>query len=208
MRTVREAEVHRLIGGAACLDFANTLNGHRRAAAHEYLHDPRDLVLWSRHAQVITPGDARLLLKQVANQPSTAAGVFRGALALREAIFRVFDALANHRRPAESDLERLNRAWRTGQRHSRLVPATHGFQLQWDDDPGLERITRILATSAISLLTSAEIERIRACAGDRCDWLFVDGSRNHLRQWCSMDECGNRAKMKRRQQRRRSSPGV
>lgn len=207
-RTFREAEFHRLIGGAACLDFANTLNGHRRAAGHEYLHDPRDLVLWSRHAQVITAGEARLLLKQVAGQPSTAAGIFRGTLALREAIFRIFDALANHRPPAESDLEQLNRAWRAGQRHSRLVPATDGFQVQWDDDPGLERITRMLSASAISLLTSAEVERIRACGGERCDWLFVDASRNHMRRWCSMDECGNRAKMKRRQRRRHSSQGA
>jgi predicted RNA-binding Zn ribbon-like protein len=85
------------------------------------------------------------------------------------------------------------------------MAAGDGFQVQWDDHPGLERITRVLAASAISLLTSAEGKRIRACAGDRCDWLFVDGSRNHMRRWCSMDECGNRAKMKRRQRRRNSA---
>lgn len=201
MSQIREAEIHRLIGGALCLDFANTLNGHRRPNGHEYLHDSTDLVLWSRHADAITTVEARLLLNQAAAHPSRAAQVFGRALSLREAMFRIFDALAKKRAPAEKDLERLNLAWREGQRHVLVAPAAHGFHLRWDDDPGLDRILRAVAASAISLLTSGDAERIRACGGDGCDWLFVDGSRNHMRRWCSMDECGNRAKMKRRRRR-------
>ncbi|MCL4825828.1 MAG: CGNR zinc finger domain-containing protein [Caldilinea sp.] len=27
-----------------------------------------------------------------------------------------------------------------------------------------------------------------------CGWLFFDASRNRSRRWCSMEDCGNRAK--------------
>jgi len=46
-------------------------------------------------------------------------------------------------------------------------------------------------------------ERLRTCANPACDWLFLDESRNHSRQWCSMGSCGSRAKMARYRSRRR-----
>ena len=36
--------------------------------------------------------------------------------------------------------------------------------------------------------------RLKACRDDACKWAFYDRSRNHSRTWCSMEECGNRAK--------------
>jgi len=50
--------------------------------------------------------------------------------------------------------------------------------------------------------------RIRVCEErlvGRCAWLFLDTSRNHSRRFCSMDECGNRAKQRRHYQRRKHS---
>src|SRR5438128_325072 len=35
----------------------------------------------------------------------------------------------------------------------------------------------------------------------RCAWLFLDSTRNHSRRYCSMTECGNRAKQRRHYQR-------
>ena len=46
-------------------------------------------------------------------------------------------------------------------------------------------------------------DRLRTCANPACDWLFLDESRNHSRQWCSMESCGSRAKMARYRSRRR-----
>ena len=37
--------------------------------------------------------------------------------------------------------------------------------------------------------------RFKACRGDDCRWVFVDGSRNTSRRWCDMANCGNRAKL-------------
>ena len=195
----RESENHRLIGGELCLDFANTVNGHARWPQHEYLHDYRDLVLWGRHAGALSAGEARMLLREAAARPADAEAVYHLSLNLREMIFRIFAALAAGRRADRADLERLSAAWREGQGHARLIRSAGRFGLGWDDEPCLELLPRAVAASAIHLLISPRVLRLRSCAGESCDWLFVDTSRNHLRRWCTMDECGNRAKMRRRQ---------
>jgi predicted RNA-binding Zn ribbon-like protein len=47
--------------------------------------------------------------------------------------------------------------------------------------------------------------RLKACRGDDCRWVFIDGSRNTSRRWCDMANCGNRAKMAAFRDRRRAS---
>jgi predicted RNA-binding Zn ribbon-like protein len=138
-------------------------------------------------------------------QPGEAEAAFHKAILLRETIFRIFSALAFQKKPTSEDLELLNKVWQESQQHARLMPSSNGFALGWNDEPSLERATRVIADSAIHLLASWQIKQIHRCAGDGCDWLFVDTSRNHLRRWCSMEECGNRAKMRRRQQRKKHS---
>ena len=199
----REAENHRLVGGELCLDFANTLNGHARLPHHEYLLDYRDTVLWGRHAGVLLPDEAGRLLREPARRPAEAQIVYSRGLELRDTIFRILSSLASGNAVSGSDLERLNAVWREGQSHARLVVSSSGFSLGWDDEPCLERLLRAVAASAIHLLASPQVLQVRRCAGANCDWLFLDTSRNHLRRWCSMDECGNRAKMQRRQARQK-----
>jgi predicted RNA-binding Zn ribbon-like protein len=60
-----------------------------------------------------------------------------------------------------------------------------------------------LAVSALSLLSTDTMRRVRICAN--CDWLFADASRNGSRIWCDMAVCGNRRKARRHYRRRRSS---
>lgn len=47
-------------------------------------------------------------------------------------------------------------------------------------------------------------ERVRKCANPRCVLWFYDQSKNGGRRWCSMEVCGNRAKVSRFHQRHRS----
>ena len=62
---------------------------------------------------------------------------------------------------------------------------------------------RPVVRSAAELLTSPEtLLRVRECDGTDCTWLFLDQSRNRSRRWCSMESCGNRAKVRRHYRRR------
>jgi predicted RNA-binding Zn ribbon-like protein len=54
-----------------------------------------------------------------------------------------------------------------------------------------------LALDAIDLFTGPLRQRVRTCAAEDCELLFVDASRPGRRRWCSMARCGSRAKMRR-----------
>jgi len=199
----RDAEIHHLIGGAVCLDFANTLYGHGETPLHEYLFDYRDLILWSRHAGTLPDSDAETLLRKAARQSNEALSTFHRAIALRETIFRVFSTIAHGGYPKPADLEMLNAARSEAYLHSHIERSQDGFVIDWNDKTALERILWPIALSSAELLTSEKVRCVRQCDGDTCDWLFVDTSRNHLRRWCSMSKCGNRAKVRRFLERKR-----
>jgi predicted RNA-binding Zn ribbon-like protein len=46
-------------------------------------------------------------------------------------------------------------------------------------------------------------EGLKECAGDDCNAVFFDRSKNHSGRWCSMSTCGNRAKVRAWRERRR-----
>ncbi|WP_438447324.1 CGNR zinc finger domain-containing protein [Gorillibacterium sp. sgz5001074] len=60
-----------------------------------------------------------------------------------------------------------------------------------------QRILAAVAVSAAELLTAPEPPPVRMCGGEGCGWLFLDETRNRKRRWCSMSDCGNRAKQRR-----------
>ena len=65
------------------------------------------------------------------------------------------------------------------------------------DVPG-DLATDIGAATVAALLRATARpgwSRVKACRGDDCRWVFIDGSRNTSRRWCAMANCGNRAKM-------------
>jgi glycosyltransferase involved in cell wall biosynthesis len=70
-----------------------------------------------------------------------------------------------------------------------------GFAWEWAIGDDLAGVLWPVAHSATGLLTSVPLGRVKGCAG--CNWLFVDESKNKSRRWCSMEDCGTYAKMRR-----------
>ena len=66
-------------------------------------------------------------------------------------------------------------------------------QVDGDITAGEDPIVR----AAADLLASSDVALVRACSSPTCQWLFLDTSKNHHRRWCSMKQCGNRAKVRR-----------
>jgi predicted RNA-binding Zn ribbon-like protein len=204
MTEQRDAEKHHLIGGILCLDFANTLYGHTDTV-HEYLFDYRDLLLWSRHVGILSPDKAGILLAKWEQAPAESEAVFRQAIRLRETIFRVFASLSHDEPPQVEDISTLHQAWLENESHSRLLQTESGFGLGWEETDALGAMLWRITRSAVELLTSDDLKRLKQCG--RCDWLFLDRSRNGNRRWCSMDACGNRVKMARRYKRQKNAGG-
>jgi len=196
-------ETLRLLGGRLCLDFTNTMDPRLGNHPHDYLADYADLVQWSLHVRLLTEGEAEYLQRDAAHRPAEATMTFERAIALREAIYRVFSAIAKRSLPQTADLEALGDAFVEAMSHARLRPSAQGFQWEWvKQEQRLDRMLWPIARSAVELLTSEEVQRVRVCPG--CGWVLLDMSKNGSRQWCSMEGCGSRAKMRRQYARKRA----
>ena len=53
-----------------------------------------------------------------------------------------------------------------------------------------------IARDAVDLFGERGADRIRSCAAAECEMVFYDESRSNNRRWCSMQRCGNRAKVR------------
>jgi predicted RNA-binding Zn ribbon-like protein len=197
--TVKPEENLKLESGWLCLDFANTAEWHLSEHPTERLTSYADLIAWARAISLLPDRAAQQLLRTADQHPTEAARVLDRAVALREAIYHIFVAVAAGKSPSAEDQATLNTELSRSMSKSRLVwnKATFDWGRQGEDGD-LDQMLWWVLQSATNLLTSEDIQRVGVCADDRgCGWLFYDTSRNRTRQWCSMRGCGNRAKAKR-----------
>jgi predicted RNA-binding Zn ribbon-like protein len=110
-------------------------------------------------------------------------------LALEEEFGQI--VVHDRRKPGETRVSGL--AWRP--------------QRRWQSP---ESLLLPLARSLADLVCTEDFTYVKACEGPPCTLLFVDRTRGHVRRWCSMAICGNRAKQsahRQRAQRARKRPG-
>jgi predicted RNA-binding Zn ribbon-like protein len=130
--------------------------------------------------------------------------VFVEAVALREAIFRIFSAAASGADARAGDLALLNRTLARAPARKQLQPidGSYGWRVE-RLKPTVSSLLAPVLWSAGDLLVERRRERVRRCANERCQWLFLDDSKSGTRRWCSMTTCGNRAKARRHYLRHR-----
>src|SRR5437773_1881421 len=81
---------------------------------------------------------------------------------------------------------------------ARLSATDDGFAWTLDSSAAeLDAVLRPLVESAVSLLTSERLARLRRCGNSTCYWLFLDETKNCSRRWCEMASCGNLMKVRR-----------
>jgi predicted RNA-binding Zn ribbon-like protein len=69
------------------------------------------------------------------------------------------------------------------------------------------QVLSMLARDAVDLFAGTLASRIRVCAAADCGLLYLDQSRTGNRQWCSMQRCGTRAKVRTHRDRSRGRDG-
>ena len=195
-----------LVGGRPVVDFVNTVSDRSTGAPYDRLRTFADLVAWSLRVGVIDAAEAQRLGTEAAERPGDAASALDRARVLREVLYDLFEAKLDGRDPPQEALDALNAAVAEALGSRRLEAGAEGYGWTWNDGPDrLDAMLRPLALSAADLLTSAEIARLKRCAQDSCRWVFLDLSKNRSRRWCTMDDCGNRAKARRHYHRRRAA---
>jgi predicted RNA-binding Zn ribbon-like protein len=203
---------HERLGGRLCLDFANTVGGKRAVNARDHLGSYEALLSWGQEAGAVSEAYGRRLLAEARRRPEDAAATLRDALALREAVYRVFLAFAQEEAPRQADLDAVSAWLGRALSQRRLRRGASCCELGWNEPPdALDAVLWPVVASAAELLVSGgELPQVRVCGlyeADECGWLFVDETKSHTRRWCSMKDCGNRAKARRHYQRAKEKAG-
>jgi predicted RNA-binding Zn ribbon-like protein len=216
--------VYRFIGGNLALDFANTVHCVGLPDPLDELKTIGDFLDWARRAEVLHADDLNRLAARFRRDQARARRALTRALRLRSVIYELFSRLAEHGSLQERALGEFNGWCRWAMNHARIAERANqassrrrksgggrqelgmtGLVLAWEPSSldALDHVLWQITRSATDLVLSGESTRVRQCSDQYCSWLFVDGSRNGRRRWCSMQLCGNRARV--RSYRRRQS---
>ena len=165
--------------GSLALDFAGTVGERASPAPVERLPDPRALAIWLAESGL-----------QIDARPTPAD--LAAARRLREAIFRVFSDSVDGLPLDGRSLAAVNRAARGLRLGAPRLDAHR--RMRWITRAPIALAFGRIAADAIERL-STEPERLSRCAREECGALVLSRSRSERRRWCSMDRCGNRAKV-------------
>jgi len=165
--------------GSLALDFAGTVGSRASEAPEERLPDTDALRRWFAEAGLAE--DAR------PDEADLAA-----AHRLREAIFRVLSDAIDGRRVDASSIAAVNRAAEGLRLGAPQLDAR--LRARWVTEAPIAVALGRVAADAIELL-AREPERLGRCAREDCGALILSRSRSERRRWCSMELCGNRAKV-------------
>jgi predicted RNA-binding Zn ribbon-like protein len=190
-----------LSGGQLALDFVNTVGGMREEQPKEYLRGYEDLLAFGVQTGSVSDKQARQIADEAHRRPAEAEAALAEAKGLREALHRVLLRRVEGQAPAPADLALLGGALGRALSHRRLASGEGCCSLGWDGAPALDAPWWPTLAAAADLLASRDdLARVRVCgmseAGE-CGWLFVDRTKARTRRWCSMQDCGNRAKARR-----------
>jgi predicted RNA-binding Zn ribbon-like protein len=165
--------------GSLALDFAYT-GAMGSDSQWESLFTPQDLAAWltSRFEEA---------------EGTVADWDLVDAKALREAIARCATNVSSGGVPAGDDVDVINLFAATPD----IPPVLAGGSRQAGRSRArVGQALSAMAREAVELLSADERARIRECAANDCTIVFYDESRSSNRRWCSMQRCGNRAKVR------------
>jgi predicted RNA-binding Zn ribbon-like protein len=186
-----------LIGGNVCLDFVNTLDNRPSAQPKELLKNYYELARFGEDTGILAPAQLDFFYERAHLEPDEIKEAMRRAINLRESLRAIFTALMNKQKAPQDALNRLNGNLHNAALHSRLVQVEGRLEWRFDDmTSAWDAMLWPIARAAADLLASSDVALVRACSSPTCQWLFLDTSKNHHRRWCSMKQCGNRAKVR------------
>jgi predicted RNA-binding Zn ribbon-like protein len=186
--------------------FVNTVAWRLREESEERLPTPKALLDWLSAVGLADPDYSARIEARWQKHPNEAQSLYEEAIVLREAMYSLFRSHLLSRPFSESAMKMLSLT--LGGSAAGLRLESIGNSLGWQTDfRHTSDLLKPIAWSAADLLTGPRTLKVRQCQDDRgCGWLFIDESRSQNRRWCSMGDCGNRAKAQRHYLRRKPAP--
>ena len=180
-----------------CLDFTDVVDWRNNDSRRDDgLGSYPELLEWSRKHGILNREQEEALSRSVPTEDATR--VLTDAIRLREAIYRIFSAVAHKRMADHEDVSVLNEYLARGLSRVRVFEEGKHYDWDWEDKISPDMMLFPVASSAAALLTSDDLSRVRECANEEegCGSLFLDCSKSQNRRWCSMKSCGNRMKFR------------
>jgi len=184
--------------GHPALDFCNTLSDWEHPGAPDYLKTYQHLAVWSAAAGIVDEAVANRLRRRARREPAPAARILQEARELRGTLY----AVATHPRSGPS-WSRVAAAATEAAARSVLVLRDGQGRWTLPESAGLRLPLLAVAREAGALLASSDLRAVHVCPGTGCRWLFLD--RTGRRRWCTMATCGNRAKVRRFAERKKTA---
>ena len=187
-----------------CIRFVNTVAWRLRDPVEDRVKTPTALLDWFTAAAVADAKLASRLRARWERRPREGEAFRNSAVRLREAIYQILLSQIHGKPFDRSALRIIDAVTRAEARGLHTVPSRGALRWRSDHRHGAaDDLLKPIAWSAIGLAMGPRSGKVRQCQDDRgCGWLFVDGSRAQNRRWCSMGDCGNRAKVLRHYRRR------
>jgi predicted RNA-binding Zn ribbon-like protein len=125
--------------------------------------------------------------------------IARRARELREHFCAILAAAHRGKTVPKASLDAVARQVRRAHAARALVATAKSNAVRhgWISPSSPEIPLHACALAIESLLVAADRNRIRKCGASDCEVYFIDTSKAHRRQWCSMQNCGNREKQRR-----------
>ena len=193
-----------------CIRFVNTVAWRLRDPVEDRVKTPASLLAWFAVAGVADANFASRLRERWESHPREGDTFRKRAVGLREAIYRILLSQIEDKAFDRSALKILNATTGAQVRGLGIMPSKGG--LAWRSDKrhsAADDLLKPIVWSAVGLLMGPRSAKVRQCQDERgCGWLFVDESRAQNRRWCSMGDCGNRAKVERHRARVKQIPAA
>jgi predicted RNA-binding Zn ribbon-like protein len=104
---------------------------------------------------------------------------------------------------SRADADVIDRAGLTAGLHPHFH-ADHAPTLEPKGEGVANAFGQIVAIAFVAWFDGS-FEHLKLCASETCRAVFYDRSKNHSGRWCSMESCGNRAKVRAWRERQRSA---
>lgn len=146
---------------------------------------------------LLSESDVMEWLEQANIDADLARGIDVGKLlAFREKARQILSQVIEKDVVENDAIATLNNYLQNYKMHYQLEQSSEGYQLiNQNVCKSTADIIGLLAFELASMLASDQRAYLKRCLNPECVLMFVDNSRSHKRRWCSMDTCGNRAKV-------------
>lgn len=181
------------LGNHLALDFVNT-QMIVKGKLTDLLENIEDLVSWLVQARLLSKAESERVSSHFNREQTTS--FLEQAKGFRATLRVMAERITTHKPIPDSAVADINHILSLRPGYPQVVRIKRGFERRFHSPAAqAESVLVPIAEAASDLLCEIDFALIKKCANAACILYFYDTTKNHRRNWCSMQLCGNRMKV-------------